>query len=223
MFRSRTIHRVTIYHITTVTICITIHNYIYCIAICFVLCQLGSILSRPQWVEQVLSLRCYSQNFENEGVLEGVGILILPTHLWRWYWHSMFTEIEYHNVRCKQTRAGVIICVVSCIISDVEYTSIFCFTKCLPDILSSQIRSILSRKKENPGLILGLRPANERRRYKVTPSLMGWAQTKNQPWKSECYHLLPTYSLYHGTSDKCLVRLHSFKIGQFVTGLGCFG
>ena len=28
----------------------------------------------------------------------------------------------------------------------------------------------------NPGLILGLRPANERRRYKVAPSLIGWAQ-----------------------------------------------
>ena len=26
-------------------------------------------------------------------------------------------------------------------------------------------------------LNLGLRPANERRRYKVTPSLIGWAQT----------------------------------------------
>ena len=33
------------------------------------------------------------------------------------------------------------------------------------------------------GLILGLRPANERRRYKVTPSLTGWTQTWNQPWK----------------------------------------
>ena len=31
------------------------------------------------------------------------------------------------------------------------------------------------------GLILGLRPANERRRYKVTPSLIGWAQAWNQP------------------------------------------
>ena len=27
------------------------------------------------------------------------------------------------------------------------------------------------------GLILGLRPADERRRYKVTPFLIGWAQT----------------------------------------------
>ena len=32
------------------------------------------------------------------------------------------------------------------------------------------------------GLILGLRPANDRRRYKVTPSLIGWAQTYCQPW-----------------------------------------
>ena len=30
---------------------------------------------------------------------------------------------------------------------------------------------------DRPGLILGLRPANERRRYKVTPSLIGWVQT----------------------------------------------
>ena len=27
------------------------------------------------------------------------------------------------------------------------------------------------------GLILGLRPANERRRYNETPSLIGWAQS----------------------------------------------
>ena len=32
------------------------------------------------------------------------------------------------------------------------------------------------REKIYAGLILGLRPANERRRYKVTPSLIGWAQ-----------------------------------------------
>ena len=30
------------------------------------------------------------------------------------------------------------------------------------------------------GVILGLPPTNERRRYKVTPSLIGWAQTQNQ-------------------------------------------
>ena len=31
------------------------------------------------------------------------------------------------------------------------------------------------------GLILGLRPANERRRYFVTTSIIGWAQAWNQP------------------------------------------
>ena len=40
---------------------------------------------------------------------------------------------------------------------------------------------------ERRGLILGLRPANERRRYKVTPSLIGWVQTYSQPWlQSSC-------------------------------------
>ena len=36
------------------------------------------------------------------------------------------------------------------------------------------------------GLILGLRPANKRRRYFVTTSLIGWAQTQNQPCKWFC-------------------------------------
>ena len=34
-----------------------------------------------------------------------------------------------------------------------------------------------STTRIHPGLILGLRPANERRRYFVTTSLIGWAQT----------------------------------------------
>ena len=36
--------------------------------------------------------------------------------------------------------------------------------------------------KTNAGLLLGLRPANERRRYFVTSSLIGWVQAWNQPW-----------------------------------------
>ena len=35
-----------------------------------------------------------------------------------------------------------------------------------------QIKSVLYS-----GLILGLHPANEKRHYRVTPSLIGWAQT----------------------------------------------
>ena len=35
----------------------------------------------------------------------------------------------------------------------------------------------LPQKHPISGLILGLRPANKRRRYKVTPSLTGYTQT----------------------------------------------
>ena len=44
-------------------------------------------------------------------------------------------------------------------------------------------------------LILGLRPANERRRYFVTTSLIGWAQAKNQPWWVTLYILNLCYIL----------------------------
>ena len=39
-------------------------------------------------------------------------------------------------------------------------------------------------KEHIQGPNLGLRPANEKRRYKVTPSLIDWTQTYNQPWYS---------------------------------------
>ena len=37
--------------------------------------------------------------------------------------------------------------------------------------------SINTLQNNFKGLILGLRPSNERRRYNVTPPLIGWAQT----------------------------------------------
>ena len=43
------------------------------------------------------------------------------------------------------------------------------------------IRNVYSRIYTITGMILGLHPANGRRRYKVTASLIGCAQTYNQP------------------------------------------
>ena len=40
----------------------------------------------------------------------------------------------------------------------------------------------LAKVGSDAGLILGLRPANERQRYFVTTSLICWVQAKNQPW-----------------------------------------
>ena len=57
-----------------------------------------------------------------------------------------------------------------------------------PEILHSVVIHIsvsspdqLHNTRARPGLTLGLHPANERRHYKVTPSLTGRAQSQNQP------------------------------------------
>ena len=58
------------------------------------------------------------------------------------------------------------------------------FLKYHPNCKLNNYRSETSCYKwsQESGPILGLRPASERRRYKVTPSLIGWAQTQKQPW-----------------------------------------
>ena len=70
-----------------------------------------------------------------------------------------------------------------------------------------------------PGLILCMCPANERRRYTVTPSLIGWAQTQNNPWgsvtpSSQCQWGFPAIDplfppiCYHYSSNECLIHFH---------------
>ena len=56
----------------------------------------------------------------------------------------------------------------------------------------------------NTGLILGLRPATGRRRYFVTTSLIGWAQTLNHPWN--------THTLWHNCLDCFPVAVRSLGI-----------
>ena len=56
------------------------------------------------------------------------------------------------------------------------------------------------------GLILGVRPANERHRYKVTASLIGWAQTQNQPWNI----------IYKGAEYRWLLVVNSLRPIQHV-------
>ena len=57
------------------------------------------------------------------------------------------------------------------------------------------------------GLILGLRPANERRRYKVTPAVIGWVQTQNQPqiWKVfPCEDIIMNFQPPVNTESTCV-------------------
>ena len=53
------------------------------------------------------------------------------------------------------------------------------------------------------GLILGLHPANERRCYKVMPSLIGWVQTWNQP----CYIIILKLNLWYVMELNCAWEL----------------
>ena len=56
----------------------------------------------------------------------------------------------------------------------------------------SGVEFIVGYTRYKIGLILGLRPANERRRYKVTASLIGWAQTYISPVKDMSVHHFPS-------------------------------
>ena len=47
--------------------------------------------------------------------------------------------------------------------------------QCVKNFASGEHKA--GQRDMEPGLILGLHPTNERRRYKVTPSLIGWTQT----------------------------------------------
>ena len=61
------------------------------------------------------------------------------------------------------------------------------------------------------GLILGLHPANERRFYKVTPSLIGWAQTLNQPWICMLFFVISESIRFSFTSMCVLVPINFEK------------
>ena len=51
-----------------------------------------------------------------------------------------------------------------------------CIAKSSASIALVMQDKLFSSTRKVSGLILGLRPANERRRYFVTTSLIGWAQ-----------------------------------------------
>ena len=66
------------------------------------------------------------------------------------------------------------------------------------------------------GLILGLHPSNERRRYKVTLSLIGCAQTYNQPSLCRYYSYIYLSSQYQSNPDSTDVEIHSKSIYMYI-------
>ena len=68
-------------------------------------------------------------------------------------------------------------------------------------ILTSETTLLLTRDVSYtcPGMILCMRPANERRRYNVTSSLIGWAHALNGPCLVNCFSgsISYTSALFH--------------------------
>ena len=61
------------------------------------------------------------------------------------------------------------------------------------------------------GLILGLRPANERWRYFVTTYLIGWAQAQNQSCKCDCINSLwPNDAVWRYRSRSLLAQVRAW-------------
>ena len=69
---------------------------------------------------------------------------------------------------------------------------------------SSSRRNLQREAYVDTGLILGLRPANKRRRCNVTPSLIGWAQTQNPPW----------YNIIKTRNNGCVLHLNYFNASE---------
>ena len=73
-----------------------------------------------------------------------------------------------------------------------------------------------------PGLILGLRPINERRCYFVTTSLIGRAQTSNQPcipftmWLRYPYWYEENLTDWNHTGSSILVHQNSGKLWKYI-------
>ena len=53
----------------------------------------------------------------------------------------------------------------------------------------------------SPGIILCMLPSNERRRYSVTPSFIGWAHTQNDPCSHYCGHFADTFASLWSPSE----------------------
>ena len=63
----------------------------------------------------------------------------------------------------------------------------------------SNIMYTTGGSSQGAGIGLGMRPANERRRYIVTTSLIGWTHTETDPWGGCVLMLMwPTFAVWLG-------------------------
>ena len=105
-----------------------------------------------------------------------------------WEFRSFQTRLELSSAKCRQFCLGPSQCVnrianwidtISTPKPSTKWAPLLTVTRSYTILID--MFNILMPRQMTAGLILGLRPANERRRYFVTTSLTGWAQALNQP------------------------------------------
>ena len=89
-------------------------------------------------------------------------LLASPGHQQPWHWQSEIGRSDHWNGTGSWSAAGTV-------------------PSSTADAISTWRNDMKCKYISMSKLILGLRPANERLRYFVTTSLIGWAQTQNHP------------------------------------------
>ena len=82
-------------------------------------------------------------------------------------------------------------------------------------LYQGNVRSIIQGGTK-PGIISWMRPANERRRYNITSSHIGWAHTQNDPYKEDM-NWIDVYSATHWGDPYIRQRIGS-SLFQVMTG-----
>ena len=97
------------------------------------------------------------------------------------------------------------------------------FTMLWGRTMSSTIAPSLMFWRPSPGIILSMHPANERRCYNVTLSLIGWVHTKTYPWISwrifSLYFKWCEYDLFLSSIFGKSYAWHVQKFGAIWTGM----
>ena len=102
--------------------------------------------------------------------------------------------------------------------------------KCCVQIkyIEPKVRNLASKvclEWHTAGLILGLHPANERRRYFVMTSLIGWAQAYKQPWHNSTYKQRVLMHRHQGLNVRhglCHIYMRYLYIYELFIAFVCF-
>ena len=81
-----------------------------------------------------------------------------------------------NNLNVCGSQANGFIIFISFVLARVAAQLWICFKRLCDELFKKK-----KKPKKKPGIVLWMHPANERPRYNVTSSLIGWAHSQNDP------------------------------------------